>query len=242
MRYMGGKARISTPLSKFINDNFLKGNNKPFVDLFCGSCNIVSKIDKNRMRIANDKHRYLIAMWKELQRGWLPPKQCSRDEYYHIKEHLDDKPYLSGFIGFGCSYSGIWMEGSSYASDTTGRNYCLNAYNSTMRKMEHLKDVVFLCSDYKHVDIPLGSVVYCDIPYKNTAQYSVKEVGHFDHDEFYQWVRENKDKYTILISEYEKNIPDDFKIIWRMESKRDIRNKDNKQVKTIEVLATIKSR
>lgn len=72
MHYMGGKARISKELTSFINDVYLKGNNKPFVDLFCGSCNIICKIDNNRLRIANDKHKYLIAMWKELQKGWIP--------------------------------------------------------------------------------------------------------------------------------------------------------------------------
>ena len=63
MQYFGGKVRISKNLALFIN-NQLK-ENQTFVDLFCGSCNVISKIDNNRLRIANDKHYYLIEMWKE---------------------------------------------------------------------------------------------------------------------------------------------------------------------------------
>ena len=61
MRYFGGKQRISGPLSDYLNKCLKK--EQPFVDLFCGSCNVISKIDNNRLRIANDKHEYLIAMW-----------------------------------------------------------------------------------------------------------------------------------------------------------------------------------
>ena len=81
MHYFGGKVRIAKDLSTFINENYLEGNTIPFVDLFCGSCNITTKIDKGRVIIANDKHKYLIAMWKELQKRWIPPKDCSEEQY-----------------------------------------------------------------------------------------------------------------------------------------------------------------
>jgi hypothetical protein len=79
-------------------------------------------------------------------------------------------------------------------------------------------------------------LVYCDIPYKNTTPYCKKEVGLFDHEKFYEWVRCNSDKYEIYISEYKKNIPEDFKIIWEMESNKEIRDKENKRKETTEVL------
>lgn len=234
MQYFGGKERISRGLSGFINERYLNGNNKPFVDLFCGSCNIVTKIDSDRMRIANDKHKYIIAMWKELQLGWQPPKNCTEAQYKYVRENIDVKPHVSGFIGFGCSFGGKWWGG--FARGSESRNYCLNAYNSTMKKLVNLKDVQFNNLNYDEVDIPVGSVVYCDIPYENTTQYSSKEVGKFDHDKFYDWVRENKDKYTILISEYKHNVREGFEIVWEKESKQDIRNKENKQAKTVEIL------
>ena len=90
------------------------------------------------------------------------------------------------------------------------------------------------------MDIPKGSLVYCDIPYRNTTQYCKSEVGEFNHEEFYEWVKSNSDKYNIYIGEYKKNVPDDFEIVWELESKQDIRNSKNKRAETIEVVMKYK--
>ena len=175
----------------------------------------ISKIDNNRLRIANDKHYYLIEMWKELQKGWLPPKSLTKEEYEYIKNNKDEKPYLTAFVGFGCSFAGKWFGGYAYSDE---RNYCLNAYNSVLNKLKNLKNVMFYNLDYSEVDIPKGSFVYCDIPYKNATPYCKKEVGEFNHEEFYQWVRENSNKYEIYVSEYKENVPNDFEIVWEQNS------------------------
>ena len=232
MQYFGGKQRISKPLSKFLNSQLKE--NQTFVDLFCGSCNIISKIDNSRLRIANDKHKYLIAMWKALQKGWEMPNTITKEEYKYIKSNKDENFPLTGFVGFGCSYSGKWFGG--YCRDNTNRNYCLNAKNSNLKILNNIQDVIFYNLNYDEVNIPLGSLVYCDPPYKNVTPYCKSEVGEFNHDDFYKWVRNNSNKYDIYISEYKQNIPDDFKIVWEYESKKDIRNRNNQQEKTIEVL------
>lgn len=46
------------------------------------------------------------------------------------------------------------------------------------------------------------SLVYCDIPYKNTDGYE----GGFNHDEFYEWARNQKE--LVIISEY--SMPEGF--------------------------------
>ena len=84
-------------------------------------------------------------------------------------------------------------------------------------------------------------MIYCDIPYKNTTQYDKNEVGIFNHEEFYQWVKENSDKYEIYISEYRENVPTGFEIVWEMPSRKDIRDASNKRVKTQEVLIKYKN-
>ena len=232
MQYFGGKQGISKPLSQFLNSQLKDG--QPFVDLFCGSCNVITKIDDNRERYANDKQKYLIAMWNELQKGWQPPTSLSEEEYKYIRENKDEKPYLTGFVGFGCSFAGRWFCG--YARNKTGTNYCRRANNSCKKKNELLNGVLFSNFNYDEVDIPFGSLVYCDIPYKNTTQYCSSEVGKFNHDEFYKWVKENSSKYEIYISEYEHNLPDGFEIVWRYESSKSIRNKNDKREKTVEIL------
>lgn len=55
---------------------------------------------------------------------------------------------------------------------------------------------------YEQVKIPDNSVVYCDIPYKNTNSY----ISEFDHDKFYEWCRNQK--ALVFISEYQ--MPEDF--------------------------------
>ena len=47
-------------------------------------------IDKIRCekRIGNDVHKELIAMWKELQKGWNPPSHITEEEYASVRERL----------------------------------------------------------------------------------------------------------------------------------------------------------
>ena len=103
MPYFGGKAKIAKELAAFINTTYLQGNNKPFIDAFCGSCNIISKIDDKRIRIANDKHKELMAMWQWVQEHGIDrlPTDVSKELYYYIKTSTTYPDWLKGFVGFG---------------------------------------------------------------------------------------------------------------------------------------------
>jgi DNA adenine methylase len=61
---------------------------------------------------------------------------------------------------------------------------------------------------YDEVELSSNAIIYCDPPYKGTAEY--KENG-FDHDKFWQWARDISKKHKIYISEYQA--PDDFKVL-----------------------------
>ncbi|MGL5962159.1 MAG: hypothetical protein ACRCZ0_09455 [Cetobacterium sp.] len=63
---------------------------------------------------------------------------------------------------------------------------------------------------------PKGSLVYCDIPYKNTKQYNTSK--YFDHTLFYEWVREISKTSMVVISELDA--PHDFKEVWATEVSR----------------------
>jgi DNA adenine methylase len=228
MQYFGGKARIAKELAKELQSRLSK--DKAFVDLFCGSCNVVSRI-KAKTRIANDLHKELIAMHKAVQSAWIPPCDVSEEEYKEAKDSSDNDP-LKAFIGFGCSFSGKYFGG--YARGGTKRNYAMNASNSLIKKHLTLKDVVFTNLQYSDVFIPEGSLIYSDIPYKDTTAYST---GLFDHEDFYKWACSMKSKgHTILVSEYKANVPEGWSIEWEHTSKKDIRNKQGVQELTTEVL------
>lgn len=229
MRYFGGKFKISKDLATVLNPIT---KDKPFVDLFCGACNVVEKITTASSRIANDNNPYLIALLKAVQDGWEPPTVCTEEQYNYAMSHLDESPALSGFIGIGCSYSGGWKNGYARLIDKV-HNAPREAHNTLLRQKPKLGGGMFTPYSYDKVPIPYGSVVYCDPPYNGTTnKYYTRK---FDYDAFIKWVEANKGKYDIYISEYKENVsswPTSYEIVWEKESCQEIANRK----KTTEVL------
>ena len=217
MQYMGGKSRISKQIAEILNSAIDK--NTPFVSLFCGSCAIESKVQAD-VKILNDKHPYLIAMWQALQNGWMPPDVVTKAEYYRVKANMDENPALTGFVGFGCSFGGKWWGG--YAKDKRGDDYCGQAKRGLLKDLVGIQSATFTCLDYHDVEIPDGAVVYCDPPYANTTGYTV---GQFDTNEFWNYMRQLSKRCDVYISE--ESAPDDFECIWSKEKVRTLEKSDN---------------
>ena len=78
------------------------------------------------------------------------------------------------------------------------RNYINGRYNSLKKQLPKLIDVEFTSMSYELMDIPDGSIVYCDPPYKNTLKY----VYDFDHEKFYNWCEKLSKRCRVYISEY----------------------------------------
>lgn len=217
---MGGKSRISNDISEIINTY---SKNKNFVSLFCGSCAIEAKV-KAKSKICNDGHEYLIELLKAVQNGYELPDSLTKEEYYIVKENKDRDKALTGFVGFGCAFGGKWFGG--YAKNNSGTNYAKQSKNSLLKKMEGLskENTIFTNLDYREVDIPNGSIVYCDPPYANTTGYSNSDTFH--HSEFWEYMRKLSRNNLVFISEL--NAPNDFIPIWEKPFKRvlDV-NKDN---------------
>lgn len=232
MRYMGGKVRIAKYLVPVLQER-LK-DKETFVDLFCGSCNIISAI-KAPNRIANDLHKELIALHKAVQQGWVPPSVVTEEDHKQARRkdgYTED--HLKAFIRFGCSFGGDYNGG--YARCKRGYNYALKSANSLIKKHQNMKDVHFFNLNYSEVNIPSNSLVYCDIPYKDTTKYSM---GSFDHSSFYSWCKDMKARgHDVVVSEYLCNVPEGWEVIWKYESKKGMRNKDGVQESTVEVLMT----
>ena len=223
---MGGKSRISKQIAEILNSAIDK--NKPFVSLFCGSCAIESKVQAD-VKILNDKHPYLIAMWQALQNGWMPPDVVTKEEYYRVKANMDENPSLTGFVGFGCSFGGKWWGG--YAKDKRGDDYCGQAKRGLFKDLPGVQSATFTCLDYHDVEIPDGAVVYCDPPYVNTTGYTV---GQFDTNEFWDYMRQISKRCNVYISE--ESAPDDFECIWSKEKIRTLEKSDNVERVKVEKL------
>lgn len=252
MQYQGGKSRIAKPISEVIinevsrwevkdsdfdcgsNRERERESNQTFVSLFCGSCAVEAKLAPHFDRvICNDKHEYLIEMFKGVQNGYKLPEHISEEEYKYIKSHKDENKILAGFVGFGCSFGGKFFGG--YARNKEQTNYALQSKKSLLKDMIYLSNAEFTCLDYREVDIPNGSIVYADPPYANTTTYQGQK---FDSEAFWEYMRQISKHNQVFISE--QTAPDDFECIWEKPFTRTLdRNKDN-QFKVVEKLFTYK--
>lgn len=203
---MGSKARLAKDLLPIILSD---RTNQVYVEPFVGGCNMIDKI--SGPRIGNDSNSYLIAMWVALQQGWEPPQNISREQYNLIRSNKSNyAAELVGWVGFGYSYSGKFFGGYAGITKTKEglRNYIDESYRNLMLQVPNIKTIEFLNQDYKTLDIPNNSIIYCDPPYQDTTKYSTE----FNHAEFWDWCRQMAQSHKIYISEY--TAPDDFEAIW----------------------------
>ena len=219
MQYLGGKSKTRKQISAFL-ESVRKG--RDYFEPFVGGAWVLQEMSGKR--IASDGCYPLIAMYKDLQSGWIPPESLSEEEYQALKN--DAYPYngMRAFAGFGCSYSGKWFSG--YAR-SVARNYCANAKNSLLKQVPAIKDVLFLYGEYQ-VHSPCEQLVYCDPPYRGTTQYGA--FSGFDHELFWETMREWSKNNTVIISEY--NAPSDFKCVLEIQTKTDMRVAGSKEKRT----------
>lgn len=204
---MGSKRRIAKDIIPIILKD--RKENQLYVEPFCGGCNVIDKVENPRW--ANDNNTYLIDLFKQLQYGWEPPKQLSEEEYIDIKNNKDDYPsHLVAYVGIVLSYGSKWFGGYRRGVNGKGveRDYRMEGYNNVMNQVPKLDGIHFTSMDYREMDIPDDSIIYCDIPYEGTTKYKCD----FDHKAFWDWARDMSEHNKVFISEY--NAPDDFKCIW----------------------------
>ena len=229
MKYMGSKNRIAKDILPIILKDRIS-EEQYYVEPFCGGCNLIDKVKGNR--IASDINPYLIAMYQKIQRGWKPRNDYNETEYNYIQQNKEKYPHLAGYFGFALSYGGKWFGG--WRRDKVGkRNYVQEAYNNAIKQFPKLKNVNFYNLSYDKLDIPNNSIIYCDIPYKDTTKYNTT----FDYDNFYNWCRfMKKQGHQIFVSEY--NMPDDFICVWQKEITSSL-TQDTGSKKAVEKLFTL---
>ena len=149
MQYMGSKSKIAKYILPIMFAE--RYHNQIWVEPFVGGANIIDKVDGRR--IGNDIHEPLIALFKALQRGWIPPTNVNREMYYNIKNNQEkyDKA-LVGFVGFLCSFGGKWWSG--YAFNKRGTNYAERGSRVLVKQISNLHGVDFRCGSYLDLEIP----------------------------------------------------------------------------------------
>lgn len=217
MKYQGNKNRIVKEILPIILSARQPG--QWYVEPFCGSCSVIQNVEGPRM--ANDKNKYLIAMWKSLIAGKDMPTIIERNYYADVRDCFNGKndkyeDDIIGWVGYMGSFNGRFFDGGYSGHNVMGtngkaRDYISENIKNTMQQPHMLKDVVWSSVDYFDMVIPENSLIYADPPYRNTKQYQFSR--DFNYDKFYDWCREMVHKgHTLFVSEY--NMPDDFECIW----------------------------
>ncbi len=231
MKYMGSKNRISKYILPFIQESL--GDREVYIEPFVGGANMIDKV-KARIRMGNDSNKFVIALLREVSRGWIPSK-INKEEYLKIKNNYNNYSAEEvGFAGICASYSGKWFGGYAGVVKTKGgvRDYQEEAIKNLLKQRDSLKNIIFRSNDYSDLGIPTiednqgvtsdfidkftpaNTVIYCDPPYANTTKYK----DNFNHEEFWKicdgWIQQG---YKVFVSEY--NAPSDWKCIWEKEVK-----------------------
>lgn len=226
MKYMGSKNRIAKHLLPIMLEN---RNGRTWVEPFVGGANMIDKVDGKR--IGADLNEYLIAMWKELQKGWIPPDFVSEENWRDVKTQMENKyeKHYIAFVRLGCSFGADWNGGyarnvrkdkpNAELLNSTTKSYCGQSKRNILKQLPNLKGVEFLNSSYQDLEIPENSLIYCDPPYEGTTKYK----DDFNHVDFWEWCRTKARKgHLVYVSEY--NAPSDFKCVYSSEINNTLNN------------------
>lgn len=215
MKYMGSKNRIANEILPIILKD--RKENQWYIEPFCGGLGTFDKVNGNR--IGADKNKYLIAMWKGLQDNRDKPMKIPKELYsraraeYNNGTNIEFDDFMIGWIGWMGSFNGRFFDGG-YSGKTATRDYVDEQIRNTLKQVDLLTGAIFSNDDYFELEIPDDSIIYCDIPYKDTKQYATSK--NFNHDKFWQWCRDmTKQGHKVFISEYQA--PDDFICVWSKE-------------------------
>ena len=234
MKYIGSKAKISQDIVKIIHEIIERQNIGIYVEPFVGGFNVIDKVKCNK-RVANDIDNIPIDLVQGCLSGdfdlSLLTDIPTKPHFYNVRDNPDvyEKAYRSAILLFG-SYNARVYGGcyGAFAKTKQGtiRNYFQEAKRNFEKQLPNLVEIELHNKDYKELNYT-NALIYCDIPYKNSIGYK----HSFNHDEFYEWCKEQKNKgNTLLISEYE--MPETwFECVWEKEVKTHLNNR-NKISKT----------
>ena len=216
MWYMGGKSKNGKKIAEYLESQ--RDKNSIYFEPFCGSC-AVGKHLKDK-RIFSDFNPYLISLWNAVVHdNWVPPDFVD-EETYQARKLLIGKPEEIGFCGV-TSFGGKWFRG--YPRNKEGSSYYfLGSKKSLLKDRLLLLKAEFKHSSYHLLEIPDGSLVYCDPPYRGTTDYFCA----FNHFFFWKWVRKLSQRCIVYISE--KTAPRDFEAVLTFEKDDSLRNKRRK--------------
>lgn len=211
MQYLGGKSRIAKPIAAIVNE--ARGG-RPFWEPFCGGLSVSVQLAAGGPGIVSDANPALIALYRGVRAGWVPPETVTEAEY-HAARALPDTDPLKAFVGFGCSFGAKWFGG--YARGAS--NYASTGARALRRDVPALEGCAIERVDFLAIEprpCALGAI-YCDPPYAGTQGYDA--IGAFDHARFWAraaaWARAG---VPVFVSEL--TCPIAHEVVWTREHRK----------------------
>jgi DNA adenine methylase len=218
--YQGGKKRIGKRIHAVIVEleRILTGGNAlPYFEPFVGMAGVLRHfaVEPPRKVTACDANVDLILMWQALQKGWKPPRTCTRayfEELKHSKTHSPERAFIGTVASFGAIFFGRYR---LHYENEMKRNYVEEGHRALLDIKPDLQRVRFLKARSYDKHHPTGKLVYCDPPYLDN-RLDAKLFQNFDHDAFWEMMREWSRENLVVVSE--SSAPSDFKCIWETQS------------------------
>lgn len=226
-KQMHGKA-IKAVMEKYERD--LVGRELDLFVPFAGMCGVARQFGKkcSRKIEINDINPDVIALLRAARnKSWDPPQTCTREEFDRLKKttRISAK---KGFIGIACSYNGNFFRGyrdpEKYKTKSN-RDFMLELKTSLPKVLRDLKGVNILPPASYASYSPNGKIIYADPPYKNNNINTPFFKG-FDHDEFWNVMREWSKCNLVFVSEF--TAPTDFISVWEGVTRRHNHHVDQK--------------
>jgi DNA adenine methylase len=229
MKYLGGKHRLGKEISSILR--FLCPDSyKNYLEPFCGALGVFRHMTDDYKCLGSDLQPDIIKLWNDIKNKKFTPPKSVDDKFYNIVKNHKSPSALRGFVGFLCSWNGMFFAGLAKYKGTT-RDACKEATNdiNKIKPLIQKKNVKFKCISYNSHN-PKNTLIYCDPPYKGTIGYTGNK-GGFNHDEFWNVMRKWSVNNLVIISE--ESAPKDFKCIWKKSYSRGRGFKSNKGGKNV---------
>jgi len=215
--YQGGKKRIGKRIHAAISEleRSLTGENSlPYFEPFVGMAGVLRHfaVEPRRKVTACDANVDLILMWQALQKGWTPPKKCTREYFEELKHSTVHSPERA-FIGTVASFGTIFF--GQFRLEYDQQDYLGQGIRALLKVKPDILEVRFLKARSYDRHHPKGKLIYCDPPYVHN-QLNSTFFQKFDHEAFWETMREWSKDNLVVISESEA--PRDFKCIWETQS------------------------
>ena len=216
LAYQGSKRRL-LPVLKDLARKHSAGCSF-YVEPFLGGANAIEANVYGLPMMLSDGNADLVCLYKALVDGWVPPDRVTRAEFLAAKRRDPSIPpheivWRLWMASFQKRYDTMFQTDPGKRGDLISRDLSKHAREAVYLGRV-LAKATLVHSSYADLVIPSGAYVYCDPPYKGTADYAGKS---FDSEAFYKWAESTASGYgrVVVVSEY--NAPAHWPEVHRQE-------------------------